>query len=363
MAQQVSTLIGPDIGINDAIVMDNSGNIYGSDHEGYNVYKYSSEGTLSIAATFSNHPNGMVVDILDNVYVTTPQGNKIFKITAEGNTSQYGPEIPNPNGIIFEYDSDTMIVTSYLHNTISKLSSDGIITQWIVDSNLDGPLGLTYNDDNELYISNFNDGKIFKVVNNGLVHIVTVPGAYFGSSYFSTGYIYWLDGYIYASGYGTNKIYRVDEDGNIEDFAGSGVAGYLDGVASEARFFYPNGILPSQGGDSIYVTDYATHTIRVISDFTMGFNPVSESLSQEIMVFPNPCKDELFISIDKKLSLPTKISIIDKLGRIVKIISQDFLVSGNSIMINTSDIQNGSYMVVAEYSNYKTTSSFIISNL
>jgi len=44
VAQLVSTILGPGQYINDGITFDDSGNLYGSDHSGYGVYKYTVEG-------------------------------------------------------------------------------------------------------------------------------------------------------------------------------------------------------------------------------------------------------------------------------------------------------------------------------
>lgn len=301
VAQIVSTILGPGQYINDGITFDESGNLYGSDHSGYGVYRYTVEGELETLATFDNHPNGIVLDQEQNLYVAVPQGNKIYKIDPQGYVSQYCPYIPNPNGLIFENDSDTLIVTSYAYNTLSKLAPDGDLSLWIVSDELNGPLGLCYDDQNTLYVSNFNDGKVFKVVDDNLEYFATVPGAYLGTSYFSTGYILWSDGYIYATGFAKNIVYRINGNGEVEEYAGSGVFGVLDGEASEAQFKNPNGIAKKSTSNEIYVSGYESHAVRIISDETSGLHSQVNHNEHTVRCFPNPCKDKVHLDCDMPL--------------------------------------------------------------
>lgn len=315
--QMVTTLLGPDQYINDGITFDEEGNLYGSDHAGYGVYKYTIDDELILLATFDNHPNGIVLDDENNLYVSVPQENKIYVITEGGDVSQYGPEISNPNGLIFEYDSDTLLVTSYAHNTLTKLSSDGIAEEWINSGDLNGPLGLCYDDDNVLYVSNFNDGKMFKVIDDELEYFATIPGANLGSSYFSTGYIIWFNGYVYATGYATNIVYRVDEDGNIENYAGSGVFGFLDGEASSARFEHPNGIAKKVNSEEIYISGYESHAVRIISESTQGMPETERNGLLDMMYYPNPTSNNLIIKSGTKFPI-TKVEIYTMQGNLVR---------------------------------------------
>jgi sugar lactone lactonase YvrE len=361
IAQNVTTLIGPDIGINDALVFDSHGNLYGSDHEGLNVYKYSPEGDLSVFATFSHHPNGMVMDGEDNLYVSTPPGNKIFKIAPEGTITQYGPDIPNPNGIIFEYDSDTMIVTSYPNNTVGKLAPDGVFTPWLSNNGLNGPLGLSYDQDHVLYVANFNDGKIFRVENDQLVYFATIPGGYVGIDYFSTGYIQWSGDYLYATGFGVNKIFRVNMQGLVEDFAGSGIAGLQDGAASTARFYYPNGICASKTGDSLFISDYETHAVRIISDINTDVHSTKQPGFQ-FKCFPNPVFYKAYIRLEVPREMETYYQLVDMKGLFVAQGKWHLASGENQREISTSFLPSGTYTLTVSSKNEHVSQPIIVSN-
>lgn len=284
--QNIATVIGPDIGINDAIVMTSNGDIYGSDHEGHDVYKYTHSGDIYSIASFETHPNGMVLDENDNLYVTIPQSHQIYIITPDEEVELFC-DIPNPNGIIFQKGTDTLLVTSYPLNQIRKVAPNGEFSIWIESDLLDGPLGLCYDDNDVLYVSNFNNGDVFKIIDNELEYFATVPGDDVFGEYYSIGYIAYLDHYIYATGFGKNKIYRIDPEGNTHFFAGSGNTGTNDGDANSADFYFPNGILPSITGDSIYVTDYQTHSLRVITEIPVSVAESEPNIS-DIKLSPNP---------------------------------------------------------------------------
>jgi len=339
-SQNVTTLIGPDIGINDALVINSHGDIYGSNHEGTGVFKYSKSGVLNIVANFDTHPNGMVIDENDNIYVTIPQGNQIYKITPDNEATLFS-NIPNPNGIIFQKDSDTLLVTSYGLNQIRKVDQNGQYTVWIESDDLDGPLGLCYDNNDVLYVSNFNDGKVFKIIDNELEYFATVPGDYVGSEYYSIGYITFLNNYIYASGFGKNMIYRIDTDGNTSFFAGSGEPGLLDGDANTAKFYYPNGIIPSVSGDSLYVTDYQTHTIRVINNLPLGINKDhSYDVENKFWIYTNPDTRSLYLASNFTFN---KIKMFNVSGLCLETIHMKH--ASKEYSFDISDLKEGLYIV------------------
>lgn len=357
--QEVSTFLGPNQWINDGITFDQQGNLYGSDHAGFGVYKYDVAGELTTLATFDHHPNGIVLDDDNNLYVATPQGNKIFMIDVEGNVTQYGPEIPNPNGLIFKNGSDTLIITSYANNTLSKLSPDGTLAIWIDSDDLNGPLGLCYDDQHVLYVSNFNDGNMFKVIGNQLEYFATVPGDYLGGTYFSTGYIMWHDGYVYATGFAKNKIYRIDENGDIQEYAGSGVFGYLDGEASEARFMNPNGIAMKHNSNEIYISGYESHAVRLISESTQGIWNPDINNSDDILIYPNPASN--IVHVRSKPGCPIqKIEIYTLMGRLLKTKSFDSCEHTVS-EIKVQDLSPGNYVLKVYQFDEASCCSTIIS--
>ncbi len=333
-SQTVGTLAGPGCGITDGLVLDSQGNLFGCDFEGTTVYKVTPAGNVSPFATGFNHPNGMTIDANDNIYLASTWDHAIFKIDPAGTTTQYGPTITNPNGVIFEADSDTLIVASYALNQIYKLAPDGTVSYWISGGELNGPLGMTYDDDDRLYIANFNDGKVLRVDGDQLVEIAAVPSGDLWGGDYACGFLTYASGYLYATGIAVNYVYRISLDGELSVFAGCGIAGHVDGDALSARFSQPNGIVPNATGDTLYVSDFTTQTIRTISGFTSDVPefatpiPLRTELAQNS---PNPFNLTTLIPFTLATPGEVHLTVVDVLGRQVASLLDGTLSAGRHV--------------------------------
>ena len=160
-AQMVSTIAGPQTGINDALVMDSVGNIYGSDFGvsttgGSSVYKIDNAGVVTTFSTGYSSCNGLAFDHSGNLYVvdftSANQNHQVYKLDANGNKTAYGPKISGASGIIFDPLSDTLYVSQYTGgtNSISKLAPDSSVTMYCNHSNLNGPVGMVFDNEDRL---------------------------------------------------------------------------------------------------------------------------------------------------------------------------------------------------------------------
>jgi len=334
VAQQVGTLVPPGSGITDGLVMDSQGNLFGCDFEGETVFKVTPDGSVVSFATGFNHPNGMTIGVNDTIYLASTWDHAIFQIAPDGVVQQYGPTIQNPNGVIFEPDSDTLVVTSYALNEIRKLSPDGTITPWLADGEINGPLGLAYDDGGNLYIANFNDGKVFIVEDNSLTLLATVPSGNLWGSVYACGFLTYSSGYLYATGIATNYVYRISLDGSLTEFAGSGIAGNVDGDANTARFSQPNGIVPNATGDTLYVSDYTTQSVRTISGLTNGVDNMEAIVSTTHILepcYPNPFNPSTTIPFVLLNVASVEMSIFNVLGQEVCMIVNEKLPAGRHV--------------------------------
>ncbi len=134
------------------------------------------------------------------------------------------------------------------------------------------PHGITADKNGNIYVADKLNHVIRKISPSGLV-----------STYAGTGIIGATDGpaltasfnepwgiacdtlgNLYISDTKNYKIRKIDAAGNVTTLAGTGVFGTSNGPGATARFGTPAGIAVTRDGQKIYVSDYNTHTIRLI---------------------------------------------------------------------------------------------------
>jgi sugar lactone lactonase YvrE len=76
------------------------------------------------------------------------------------------------------------------------------------------------------------------------------------------------EGNLYLADAYNNCIRKISTDGMVSTYAGNGIAGYLDGPATEAKFNQPINICLDEAGN-MYVSDFLNQRIRKISSDMM----------------------------------------------------------------------------------------------
>lgn len=353
--QFVSTIVDSlGVKFRDDIILDQSGNIYCSDYSGTNVYQLTPDGGISIFVTGLNTPNGLAFDSQNNLFVCDHMGNAIYKVSPAGDVLDT-ISTNRPSGLITSFDSDTLIFTEYGNShQLKKLAPDGSITTFIAGPPLNGPVGLTYDNLGQLYVANFNNRQVFKVVNNTLEYLTTVPGP---SSGF-LGFLAYGGGYLWATSWNANKIYGIDPNFTDSTFVYAGSSnGGMDGELSVATFNSPNGIYVNDNADTMYISEYNTGRLRMISPES---NSIESQLSNsdpdlQIEVYPNPSIGDLQIinHSDHKI---LKISVYNLLGEQVQ--ASSYNDSYTQITIEDS----GVYFIVSTLeNNHQIVTKVIIS--
>ncbi len=323
----------------DAIILDNNGNIYCSNYMGDAVFKFSPVGEVSTFISGLISPNGLAFNTNQELYVCDGQGNVIHKYDIDGNLLASYPITGHPSGIVKSFDDESMIFTLYTGSKILRLAPDGTITDISVAAELNGPVGLAYDESGKLFVGNYNDRNIYNVLANGdLEYIAQVPTD--GGAYPNLGFITYGQGKIFGTSMGSDKIYAVNPDG-IEDyvlFAGSS-QGNADGDISEATFHTPNGIYYDSTEDKLYVTDFGTKNLRIISGLVLG-NENPDGF-QGVQVVPNPVGDEFEIKTSLPFDETFAVTVYDVTGKIV--FENDLMHIAEKIY--TSTWSKGSYFV------------------
>ncbi|MDC8006021.1 SMP-30/gluconolactonase/LRE family protein [Aureisphaera galaxeae] len=326
----------------DAIVLDSNGNIYCSQYTGDTVFKFTPAGDVESFVTGLNTPNGLEFNSNDELYVCDGQGNTIYRFDSSGTEIDSYPISGHPSGIIKFLDEETMYFTRFIGNTINILETDGTITTFSSDADLNGPVGLAMDGNGTLYVGNYTDRKIFRVLGNGdLEYIAQLPSE--AGAFPNLGFITYAQGKIWGTVLGSHKIYCVDPD--LVDvytvFTGS-TQGSMDGDISEATFSLPNGIAFNDAGDTMYVTDFGPKNLRIIS----GILSTEESQLQNsiLRLSPNPAQDRLVLEGDLNEGTYT-VSMYTISGQLLSEMSISSFGNRISEELNISNLQAGVYLV------------------
>ena len=341
------TISGSSSTIDDALILDSEGNLYGSNYDGSAVFKITPDGEESIFSDGYVSPNGLAFDAEGFLYIADNQGNKIYKVSPDGEKETFIPSFPSPSGLLFEHDSDTLIATGYTSNKLVKIAPDGEMVDMPGFTGINGPVGLCYDDEFNLYVGNFNDRKIFKITPDGSVSFFAqLPTGV------RLGFVIYTNGYFYGTAFQSHKIYRIDLEGNVELFLGSG-AGMVDGNADEVRFNGPNGILPTSTGDTIYISDYYTKKVRMITDVnsTLTSNYSLQEMNSSLSIAPNPMSLESHIGFNLTNAGQVSLRLLDINGKVVhEIINTIKLEAGDhEFRLNNPGLPAGTYLVQLEW--------------
>jgi sugar lactone lactonase YvrE len=177
-----------------------------------------------------NRPAGIAVDGAGNVYVADKDNHRIRMITPEGEVTTFA-------------------------GSGKEGHEDGLGTR----ASFSFPVGLTIDQDGNLYASEQGYFSIRKIDPSGLVTTLMFapsPSGLAGIDVDENGNVYVADGWA-------NQIRLLRNDGSTVGLAG-GERGYSDGNARTAEFGYVTGIAIGQDG-TVFVTDSTNQRVRAIS--------------------------------------------------------------------------------------------------
>lgn len=312
-SQQVTTIVNdPSTRFRDDLLFDAAGNLYCADYGGNAVFKRTPDGTVTTFASGFNTPNGLAFDSQQNLFVADNVGNRIYKLDYSGQFLDTFA-ITGPSGLIRMPDSDTLLFTQYPGNSLNKLAPDGTVVPLYTGAPVNGAVGLTWSPEGRLYMANFTDSKVFEVVFGATVtldSLAALPDPASGNSWL--GFIEYAQGFIWATAFSTHKIYKIDPgDGEVTYVAGS-TSGSTDGDVAVARFSNPNGIAASVTGDTLYVSDYGTGRLRMLTEIPLEIDEGAASFP--VVVYPNPVTESFRLTFPEAVA-PDYMELIDVSGK------------------------------------------------
>lgn len=364
-AQYVSTIATIPTNFGDGMIVSPDGDVLVSG--GWNkdnILKITTEGVVSDYVTGLPGPVGMGFDSEGNLYVSNYSGNSISKVTPEGVVSEFASELDGPAGLIVS-DGDEIFVTLYGANfsgngkTVLKFDLDGNSEIYAFGSGIKDAIGITMDENQLMYVTNFAGGDVFTVDSNQIItNFSMVAGA-------SINQIVYADNYVYIPSPNLRKIFRVNTtDGIAEHYAGTGGNQIVDGELLEAQFNKPNSCAISQTGDTLYILDGALGKIRMIdmSQIT-GTNsnkekPNNFNLEQN---YPNPFSLTTSINFTLNEEEFVTLTVYNLQGILIEQIISTTLSSGNhSVLYSAKNIPKGFYFYQLAASRFVETKKMLL---
>ncbi|HEX7829870.1 MAG TPA: NHL repeat-containing protein [Thermoanaerobaculia bacterium] len=295
------------------LAVDASGNVYVADHGNQKIRKitpaavvstfsgdgFTGSGNGAIATARFNRPSGVAVMPDGTTIVIGDAENAALRFIANGQVSTFVGSVPangvvNATGTAARFHFPYGVVVDAAGNTyvsesscaIRKITPQGVVTTFAgmpgfagstdgqgTNARFNGPKGLAIDKNGNLYVADTSNHAIRKITPQGLVTTLAGKAGEFGSTNGSGSqarfYLPWSvavdpQGNVYVADSYNHNIRIIEPAGVVTTFAGGGIAGYYDGVGTNADFRYPIGIA-IDGARNLYVADWGNEVIRKIT--------------------------------------------------------------------------------------------------
>ena len=343
-AQTVSTFLSDAAAdVDDDMEFDSSGNLYGSNFAGDTVYKIDASGVATVFVDGLANPNGIAIDSGGNVFIVEYSAGTIHKYSSAGALIQSYAVGDFPSGLEKSPSSDDMYFTLTSNSSVNILSPDGTITEVFQGAPLDIPVGLAFDDDENLYVGNYIGGDIHRVTLGNAVYLANVPTDGGGSSPF-LAFIAYGNGKLWGTIYGSHKIYKVGIETNddVSLFAGS-AQGSDDGPIADATFDNPGGIVFNSDQNAMYISEFSgAGNIRRIDDIPLAVNDLS--LNVDFVISPNPSTNFISVRIPSNLGLEiTQLAVYNVNGALIETKS----INESPARLSITNLPTGMYFLKA----------------
>jgi len=345
----------------EGLAIDQNGIIYTPTGPGGKVYKVNStNGEAHVVLSGLSFPQGGGVDPVGNYYAANYNTGAITKLTPDSSIYIFADDVPGVTGITYRPQNNSLIIANYAHNNVYEASlADSVMTVYFSGGGLNGPDGVAFDSEDNLYVANFGDNKIHKITPAKEISLFAqIEGL-------RSGYIAIHENTMYVSGLSVNKIFMIDLiTRQISVLAGTGAAGYVDGPADSAQFNHPNGIAVDPSGERVYVADANNNAIRVISGIISGIEENKPDAPSEFNLeqnYPNPFNPSTKI----KFILPEEnfvsLKIFDVLGNEITTLVNETKPAGEYVVdFNAADLVSGIYFYSIQAGSFLQTKKLMI---
>ena len=301
------------------VTLDSFGNVFVVDRSNHKIRKITPAGDVSTfagsgsigfadgigtAASFK-YPDGAVFDSHNALFVSDQSNHKIRKITPDGTVSTFAGTgmIGSADGIgilaSFYYPAgmavdalDNLYVADYGNNKIRKITPNGFVTTFAgtgvigsadgtsLTAQFNGATGVCVDPVGNVFVADYYNNKIRKINTLGDVTTIAGSGAIGSADGIGTSASFYypaivaidLSNNLFITDEENHKIRKITPDGVVATYAGTGIAGASDGVATAAQFNSATGVAIDHL-NTVFVCDYGNHKIRKIKTYGYSISP------------------------------------------------------------------------------------------
>ncbi len=215
-------------------------------------------------------------DLAGNVVESNPTSGATFTIENQNPAFTSTPVTSVNDNQSYEYsitasdeDGDGVLISgtaipswlslsqSITKNVFAGSGSAGSVDGIGVEASFSSPTGVDMDNNGNMYVADYSGGKIRKITPEG--NVSTLSGAFS----LPNGIAVDDNDNIFVTEWG-NRIKKISSTGIVSTFAGSGVAGYADGIGTSAQFSNPSDVEVDAEGN-LYVSEHHGNRIRKIT--------------------------------------------------------------------------------------------------
>jgi len=230
----------------DGLLADDDGGLYGAGgYRGSKVFHVDPSGAVTVVADGLSGPVDLARDADGNLYVTNFTDASVSRITPEGTVSVFARVGEGPAGIVID-GSGNLYVACYGDlnaadgDAVYKITPEGTVTIFVEGHGLEAPVGMAVDEAGNLYAGNFYEGSVYRISpDGGLTLLATLPRP---TKRGTIGHLAYVGGFLYATGIGLNRLFRIDRDGGVTEYIGDD---------SPIALLRPNGLTPLPDGSGL----------------------------------------------------------------------------------------------------------------
>ena len=168
--------------------------------------------------------SGNTLDKNGDIYQASFYGNSISRISRAGEiVTVAADELNGPVGMVFN-QANELLVCNCNDQTIKKIDLEGNVSDFAKSPDFNCPNGIAKDADDNIYVVSFSGSKIVKITPEGTASVFA------DSQGNGLGHIAMVNGVFYATSFNDNKVFRITSDGTLTLLAGNGTRGQKDGA-------------------------------------------------------------------------------------------------------------------------------------